>query len=62
MVCGFGESISYERLVKAVLGIELDKTDRLSNWQLRPLDEHQLEYAAGDVTHLLKSTVILKNK
>lgn len=62
MVCGFGESISYERLVKAVLGIELDKTDRLSNWQLRPLDEHQLEYAAGDVTHLLKSTVISKSK
>ncbi len=54
MVCGFGESISYERLVKAVLNIELDKTDRLSNWQLRPLDEHQLQYAAGDVTHLLK--------
>ncbi len=54
MVCGFGESISYERLVKAVLDIELDKTDRLSNWQLRPLDEHQLQYAAGDVTHLLK--------
>ena len=37
MVCGFGESISYERLVKAILDIELDKTDRLSNWQLRPL-------------------------
>lgn len=54
MVCGFGESISYERLVKAILDIELDKTDRLSNWQLRPLDEHQLEYAAGDVTHLIK--------
>ena len=33
MVCGFGESISYERLVKAILDIELDKTDRLSNWQ-----------------------------
>ena len=54
MVCGFGESISYERLVKTILNIELDKTDRLSNWQLRPLDEHQLQYAAGDVTHLLK--------
>ena len=53
MVCGFGESISYERLVKAVVGVELDKTDRLSNWQLRPLDEHQLQYAAGDVTHLI---------
>lgn len=53
MVCGFGESVGYERLVKAVLGIELDKTDCLSNWQLRPLNEHQLEYACGDVTHLV---------
>ena len=44
MVCGFGESVGYERLVKAVFGIELDKTDCLSNWQLRPLNEHQLEY------------------
>ncbi len=62
MVCGFGESISYERLVKAVLDIELDKTDRLSNWQHRPLDKHQLEYAAGDVTHLLKIYRHLKEK
>lgn len=54
MACGFGESISYERLVKAVLNIELDKTDCLSNWQLRPLNEHQLDYACGDVTHLVK--------
>lgn len=52
MACGFGESISYERLVKGILNIELDKTDCLSNWQLRPLNEHQLEYACGDVTHL----------
>ena len=54
MVCGFGESISYERLVKAILNINLDKTNRLSNLLLRPLDKQQLEYAAGDVTHLLK--------
>jgi len=54
MVCGFGESVSYERLVKAVTGIELDKSDRLSNWLQRPLDVHQLEYALGDVTHLVK--------
>ena len=62
MACGFGESISYERLVKAVLNIELDKTDCLSNWQLRPLNEHQLEYACGDVTHLVKLYKYLKQE
>ena len=54
MVCGFGESVGYERLVKNILDIELDKTDCLSNWQLRPLNEHQLEYAGSDVSHLVK--------
>ena len=62
MVCGFGESIGYERLVKAVLNIELDKTDCLSNWQLRPLNEHQLEYACGDVTHLINVYEYLKQQ
>ena len=62
MVCGFGESISYERLVKALLGIDLDKTDRLSNWMLRPLDVHQLEYALGDVTHLVKIYELLRQE
>lgn len=51
--CGFGECISYENLVKACCNIELDKSCRLTNWQLRPLSEEQLAYAAGDVTHLL---------
>ena len=62
MVCGFGESVGYERLVKAVFGIELDKTDCLSNWQLRPLNEHQLEYACGDVTHLVNLYTYFKQK
>lgn len=52
-VCGFGESVSYENLVKNILGIELDKSCRLSNWSLRPLDAGQLEYALSDVTHLV---------
>lgn len=54
MVCGYGESVGYERLVKEVLGVEIDKTECLSNWQLRPLNEKQLEYACGDVTYLVK--------
>ncbi len=52
--CGLGEAVSYENLVRVYCGIELDKSCRLTNWQLRPLSDEQLEYAAGDVTHLIK--------
>ncbi len=52
-VCGLGESVSYENLVRVYCGIELDKSCRLTNWQIRPLSAEQLEYAAGDVTHLV---------
>lgn len=51
--CGLGESVSYENLVRVYCEKELDKSCRLTNWQLRPLTDEQLEYAAGDVTHLL---------
>lgn len=51
--CGLGEAVSYENLVRVYCGVELDKSCRLTNWQLRPLTEDQLNYAAGDVTYLL---------
>ena len=51
--CGLGESVSYENLVRVYCGVELDKSCRLSNWQLRPLSQEQLEYASGDVKHLI---------
>lgn len=51
--CGLGDSVSYENLVRVYCDVELDKSCRLTNWQLRPLSAEQLEYAAGDVTHLL---------
>lgn len=51
--CGLGESVSYENLVKTYCNKELDKSCRLTNWQLRPLTEEQLEYAAGDVSYLI---------
>lgn len=53
MVLGYGESVSYEHLVNDVLNIELDKSSRLSDWSLRPLNETQLRYAISDVTHLV---------
>ena len=52
MVCGFGEAVSYSMLVKRVLGRNLDKTSRFTDWSRRPLSERQLTYALGDVLHL----------
>ncbi len=62
MVCGFGEAVSYETLVNKICNIELDKTSRLSNWGLRPLDQTQLTYALSDVTHLVNIYCYLKNE
>ncbi len=52
MVCGFGESISYDQLVGKMTGIQLDKTSRFTDWRRRPLSDTQLTYALADVTHL----------
>ncbi len=52
MVCGYGDAISYEKLVKSIAGANIDKSSQFTNWSLRPLSDKQLEYALGDVTHL----------
>ena len=54
MVCGFGDSISYENLVSNLTGINIDKSSRYTDWSHRPLSEKQIEYALSDVTHLRK--------
>ena len=52
MVCGLGESISYENLIRETTGHAVDKSSRFTDWSRRPLSEKQLVYALGDVTHL----------
>src|SRR5947199_2052946 len=52
MVCGFGDSASYETLVRKLTNADLDKSARFTDWSRRPLSDRQLEYALGDVTHL----------
>lgn len=52
MVCGFGDSISYDQLVYKITGEQVDKSSRFTDWSKRPLTEKQLTYALGDVTHL----------
>lgn len=52
MVCGFGDSVSYETLVHKLAGAALDKASRFTDWSHRPLTERQISYALGDVIHL----------
>jgi len=52
MVCGFGESVGYETLVRKIAKEKVDKTSRFTDWSHRPLSEKQLAYALADVTHL----------
>ena len=51
-VCGFGDSASYDSLVRAICKVELDKSSRFTDWSARPLTEKQRLYALADVTYL----------
>ncbi|HEY4193873.1 MAG TPA: ribonuclease D [Mesorhizobium sp.] len=53
MVCGFGDSVSYDQLVQKITRTQLDKSSRFTDWRHRPLSEKQLDYALADVTHLI---------
>lgn len=52
MVCGFGEQVGYETLVRKIAREQLDKTSRFTDWSRRPLSDAQKKYALADVTHL----------
>jgi len=52
MVCGFGDQVSYESIVRQLARAQIDKSSRFTDWSRRPLTEKQLNYALSDVTHL----------
>ena len=52
MVCGFGEQVGYETLVRKIAKEGLDKSSRFTDWSRRPLTDAQKTYALADVTHL----------
>lgn len=58
MVCGFGDSVSYETLASKLAKAKIDKSSRFTDWSARPLTPKQAEYALADVTHL--RTVFVK--
>jgi ribonuclease D len=59
MVCGYGDSVSYEQLVNDVAKAKIDKSSRFTDWSRRPLSDAQLTYALSDVTHLVKVYEVL---
>lgn len=52
MALGYGEQVGYSNLIESMLGHQLDKGARFTDWSRRPLDTRQIDYAIGDVTHL----------
>lgn len=52
MVCGFGEQIGYESLVRDLCDGKLDKGSRFTDWAKRPLTDRQIKYALEDVIYL----------
>ncbi len=62
MVCGYGDQVGYETLVKRIAKAQLDKSSRFTDWARRPLTPKQLKYAAGDVTHLRDVYESLRNQ
>ncbi len=53
---------SLRSICQQFLGIELDKTEQISNWAAEVLTESQLQYAASDVLYLHQLTAILMDK
>ncbi len=62
MVCGFGDSVSYEQLVQKLAGGHIDKSSRFTDWRHRPLSDKQLTYALADVTFLIEVYQRLKEE
>ncbi|MEE2705095.1 MAG: ribonuclease D [Pseudomonadota bacterium] len=62
MVCGFGESVGYETLVSKIVKINIDKSQRFTDWTRRPLSKKQLSYAVSDVEYLKEVYIDLQKK
>ena len=54
MVCGLGDQVGYDKLVKHFLNKQIDKSSRFTDWSKRPLSNKQIAYALDDVIHLEK--------
>lgn len=61
-LASLGGVMGFQRLVKAVLGIDIDKGETRSDWLQRPLRDNQVIYAVADVFYLYQCYQILVDK
>ena len=62
MVCGLGDQVGYDKLVKSLLNHDIDKTSRFTDWSKRPLSNRQILYALDDVIYLAKLYPLMLQK
>lgn len=62
MVCGYGDQVGYETLVRQVVRGSVDKSSRFTDWSHRPLTPAQMTYALADVTHLRRIYEVLSKR
>ncbi len=62
MVCGLGDQVGYDKLVKSILNHDIDKTSRFTDWSKRPLSNRQILYALDDVIFLARLYPIMVKK
>jgi ribonuclease D len=59
---GLRAQLGYEALLSEILGVRLGKTASFTKWDARPLSEEQVDYARGDVLHILQLATSLGDK
>jgi ribonuclease D len=59
---GMGAQSSYDSLLVGALGVRLAKSASFTRWDRRPLSAEQLDYARGDVEHLLDLSAELQRR
>lgn len=59
---GYNDQIGYGTLVERVLNVQLNKAHTRTNWQIRPLEQGQIHYAADDVRYLARLYPIIRDK
>ncbi|MAM35071.1 MAG: ribonuclease D [Micavibrio sp.] len=53
MVCGYGDQIGFDNLMRKITGKTIDKSQQFTDWSRRPLSKKQLSYALDDVILLV---------
>ena len=59
---GFKYQIGYAELIKEIYNIDIDKTEKMTDWRKRPLSKEQINYALNDVKHLNRLSKYLTDK